>query len=133
VGTKAKILEDYENDDDGERVPKILEDYENDDDGERVPINDKDILLANNWEEYEDILLDKVSDRQLVEYIMGKDIHVYVPEAYHPKYKVNLKFMLTGYELSRRNDTIVSMKVIGSYPAYDGKGDGLDRNSINVT
>jgi hypothetical protein len=48
----------------------------------------------------------------LVGYIMGKDIHMYVPEAYHPKYKVNWKFMLTGYE---------------------GKGDELDRNSINVS
>ncbi len=41
--------------------------------------------------------------------------------------------MLTGYESSRRNDTIVNMKVIGSYPIYDGKGDGLDRSSINVS
>ena len=112
---------------------KILEDNENDNDGEGVPINDEDIVLANDWEKYGDILLDKVSDKQLVEYIIGKDIHMYVPEAYHPKYKVNWKFMLTGYELSRRNDTIASMKVIGSYPAYDGKGDGLDRNSINVS
>ncbi len=90
-------------------------------------------MLTNNWEEYGDILFDKVSDKQLVEYIMGKDIHMHVPEAYHPKYKVNWKFMLTGYELSRRNDTIASMKVIGSYSAYDGNGDGLDRNSINVS
>jgi hypothetical protein len=112
---------------------KILEDNEDNDDGERVPISDKDIVLADNWEKYGDMLLDKVSDRQLVEYIMGKDIHMFIPEAYHPKYKVNWKFMLTGYELSRRNDTIANMKVIGSYPAYDGKGDGLDRNSINVS
>ena len=55
---------------------KILEDNEDDDDGERVPISDKDIVLADNWEKYGDMILDKVSDRQLVEYIMGKDIHV---------------------------------------------------------
>jgi len=67
---------------------KILEDNEDDDDGEKVPINNKDIVLVNNWEEYGDMLLVKVSDRQLVEYIIGKDIHMYVPEAYHPKYKV---------------------------------------------
>jgi hypothetical protein len=112
---------------------KILEDNENDNDGEGVPINDKDIVLTNNWEEYGDILFDKVSDKQLVEYIMGKDLHIYIPDAYHPKYNVNWKFMLTDYELSRRNDTIASMKIIGSYSAYDGKGDGLDRNSINVS
>jgi hypothetical protein len=57
---------------------KNLEDNENDNDGERVPIRDKDIVLTNNWEDYGDILLDKVSDKQLVEYIMGKDIHLYV-------------------------------------------------------
>ncbi len=73
-------------------------------------------MLTNNWQDYGDILLDNTSGKQLVEYIMGKDIHLYVPEAYHPKYKVNWKFMLTGYELSRRNDTIANMKVIGSYP-----------------
>ena len=135
AGTKAKILEDI-NDYDGEGVPindkDILEDI-NDNDGEGVPINDKDIVLTNNWEEYGDILFDKVSDKQLVAYIMGKDLHMYIPDAYHPKYNVNWKFMLTGYELSRRNDTIASMKIIGSYSAYDGKGDGLDRNSINVS
>ncbi len=60
AGTKTKILEDNEN--------------ENDNDGERVPIRDKDIVLTNNWEDYGDIQLDKVSDKQLVEYIMGKDI-----------------------------------------------------------
>ena len=75
---------------------KILEDNENDNGGEGVPINDKDIVLANNWEEYGDILFDKVSDKQLVEYIMGKDIQMYVPEAYHPKYKVNWKFFVDG-------------------------------------
>ena len=64
---------------------------------------------------------------------MGKDIHMYVPETYHPKYKVNWKFMLTGHEQSRRDDTIASMKVIGSYPTYEGRGDGLDRNYINVS
>ncbi len=53
---------------------KILEDNENDNDGERSPISDKDIVLTNNWQDYGDILLDKVSDKQLVEYIMGKDI-----------------------------------------------------------
>ena len=63
---------------------------------------------------------------------MGKDIHIYVPETYPPKYKVNWKIMLTDYEISRRNDTITSMKVIGSYSGYEGKGDGLDRNYINV-
>ncbi len=33
---------------------KILEDNEDDDDGERVPISDKDIVLADNWEKYGD-------------------------------------------------------------------------------
>ena len=40
---------------------------------------------------------------------MGKDIHIYVPEAFHPKYKVDRKIVMTGYELSRRNDTIANM------------------------
>ncbi len=90
-------------------------------------------MLVNNWGDYGDILLDKVSDKQLVEYIIGKVIHSYVPEAHRPKYKVNWKFMLKGYELSRRNDTIANMKVIGSYPVHDGKGDGVDRSYINVS
>ena len=49
------------------------------------------------------------------------------------KYKVNWKILLTVYESSRRKDTIVNMKVLGSYPSYEGKGDGLDRNYINVS
>ena len=77
--------------------------------------------------------LDKVSDKQLVECIIGNDISMHVPEAYHPKYKVNWKFMLTGYEISRRNDAIASMKVIGSYPDYKGRGDRLGRVSLNVS
>ena len=40
VGTKAKILEDNLNDNDGEKVP----------------IKDQDIVLTKNWEEYADIL-----------------------------------------------------------------------------
>ncbi len=43
---------------------------------------------------------------------------VYVLEVYHPKYKLNWKFMMTDYEISRRKDTIESMRVIRSYPDY---------------
>jgi len=36
---------------------KILEDNEDDDDGERVPISDKDTVLADNWEKYGDRII----------------------------------------------------------------------------
>ena len=35
--------------------------------------------------------------------------------------------------MSRRNDSIPSTKIIESYPTYEGKGFGLNRNSINVS
>jgi hypothetical protein len=54
----------------------------------RMTMMANEIVLTKSWEESGDIQLDKASDKQLVEYIMGNDIHMYIPQAYHPKYKV---------------------------------------------
>ena len=51
---------------------------ENNNDGEGVPIKGKDIPLTKNWEECGRMQLEKVSDKKLVEYIMGNDIHISV-------------------------------------------------------
>ena len=47
-----------------------------------------EIVLTKSWEESGDIQLDSASVQQLVEYIMGNDVHMYIPQSYHPKFKV---------------------------------------------
>jgi hypothetical protein len=56
----------------------LLTDDEEDDDGIHDCVTDGDIILSNDWESNGEMQMDQATDKQLIEYIMAKDIHMLV-------------------------------------------------------
>ena len=51
---------------------------EEDDDGVQDCVTDGDIVLSKEWHDHGKLQMEQVTDKQLVEYIMAKDIHMLI-------------------------------------------------------
>ena len=92
----------------------LLTDRELLDDAIETQVKEGEKVLCPEWDQCDNQNINETNDKQLVEYLMGNDVHLYFPSKYYPKHKTKWKFMIVDYELNRRKHMQVHVRIINS-------------------
>ena len=67
-------------------------------------------MLEQGWEDRGDHKIDDVTDKELIEYMMGFDIQLTVPRSMLGGKKDGMVFVVTHHETNRRGQMVAHLK-----------------------